>query len=215
MASVRDIIRRYRRLFAHIIYPVYKTPGHLRVNGITDWLVDMIFYLIDILFLPEIFLLINYVFKSSMRKLNDDELNIAQSIYDDKLDYKKIYVDDDATFLTKKYHFAYVSFNIINYTGFLHDYILIHELMHVYQYQRFGSVYIYRAVKVQAKKGNPYDYGGFEGLVQAYKQKKSLFDFNFEQQASIIEHYYVYKNDIAITDKQYVLPVYQYFFKQL
>jgi hypothetical protein len=213
--SIRDIARRYKRLLSHFIHPFYKIEGHLGSQSIVQWLTDLVFYIIDILFLPEIFLLLNWIFKRSMRKLTDDETTLALDIYGDTLNYKFVYVDADSQFLTKKYHFAYVSFNIINYCDDMHDHTLIHELMHVYQYQRFGSVYIYRALHAQTKLQDPYSYGGVDGLLAAYNEKKSLFDFNFEAQASIIEHYFVIKNRREEADSEVLIPLFAHFHSHL
>jgi hypothetical protein len=210
-----DIVQRVKRFISHLIYPIYQVKDHLKVTSIIGWFMDLIFYIIDLLFLPEIYLLMVSIFKPSMRKLTVYELQLAESVYGDKLNYGNVFIDDNTSLFTEKYKFAYVSFNLINYTGHLQDFILIHELMHVYQYQRFGSVYIYRALKVQVAKGDPYNYGGTEGLIQAYRDKKTLFDFNFEQQASIIEHFFILKNRIEVIDMENILDVYSHYYNQL
>ncbi len=66
--------------------------------------------------------------------------------------------------------------------------LLVHELVHVLQHERLGSVYIGQCLRAQRTEG--YDYGGAEGLRTAREQGKRLCDFNREQQAQIAEDYY-------------------------
>jgi hypothetical protein len=67
--------------------------------------------------------------------------------------------------------------------------ILIHELVHVYQYERVGSVYGVESLYAQRTTG--YDYGGPEGLRQALSAGKHFCAFNREQQAQIVQDYYL------------------------
>ena len=66
--------------------------------------------------------------------------------------------------------------------------LLVHELVHVLQHERLGSVYIPQCLHAQRTEG--YGYGGAEGLREARGQGKRLCDFNREQQAQIAEDYY-------------------------
>lgn len=69
---------------------------------------------------------------------------------------------------------------------------LMHELTHVWQYQHDGIIYLFQALHVQLRFGKKaYAYGGSDGLRQALKTGKSLKDFNREQQADIVRHYYL------------------------
>jgi hypothetical protein len=67
--------------------------------------------------------------------------------------------------------------------------ILIHELVHVFQYERLGSVY--GAESLYAQRTGGYNYGGAEGLRQARAQGRRFGAFNREQQASIVQDYYL------------------------
>ncbi len=69
--------------------------------------------------------------------------------------------------------------------------ILLHELVHVYQYERAGSRYFAEALLAQHEAG--YDYGGVDALQLARLQGKHLRDFNREQQAQIVQDYYVHR----------------------
>jgi hypothetical protein len=63
---------------------------------------------------------------------------------------------------------------------------LIHELTHVWQYQRGAPV---GNVIVSAFRGH-YDYGGEEGLRRAWADGDNFADFGFEQQGDILQHYF-------------------------
>ena len=67
--------------------------------------------------------------------------------------------------------------------------VVVHEIVHVYQYERAGSRYFAEALLGQHEEG--YDYGGVEGLRVALNQGKRLRHFNREQQAQIAQDYYV------------------------
>jgi hypothetical protein len=91
---------------------------------------------------------------------------------------------------------AYVSFHTINFYNTITKSTLIHELVHVWQYERYGSAYISEALWAQ-HWGGGYDYGGISPL-RMYSEGKGLAAFNFEQQADIIEDYYRWKNGMPL-----------------
>ena len=70
----------------------------------------------------------------------------------------------------------------------------VHELTHVYQYERVGSIYIPEALHAQHTAAG-YNYGGAKGLVAAQANGQHYANFNREQQAQIAEDYY----DLVIT----------------
>ena len=71
---------------------------------------------------------------------------------------------------------------------------LIHEMTHTWQYQHTGIGYLYRALWAQfILKDAAYDFGGTDGLVTARQKGLTLFSYNPEAQASIVETYYAYK----------------------
>ncbi|MDX1614737.1 MAG: DUF4157 domain-containing protein [Candidatus Promineifilaceae bacterium] len=68
--------------------------------------------------------------------------------------------------------------------------LLVHELTHVLQYERVGSVYIGQGLWVQYRKGRAaYDYGGQDGLQQAISAGKQYRDYNREQQGQIAQDF--------------------------
>lgn len=68
---------------------------------------------------------------------------------------------------------------------------LIHELTHVWQYQRLGWRYLPQALKAQFRHGaEAYNFGGEEGLLERLAQGARFADFNLEQQGDIARSYY-------------------------
>jgi len=74
---------------------------------------------------------------------------------------------------------------------------LVHELAHVWQFQKrlwFGRQGIPQLVRwlnqQVTNRTGIYNYGGEKGLELALAEGKTFLDFNFEQQASIVQDYY-------------------------
>jgi hypothetical protein len=67
--------------------------------------------------------------------------------------------------------------------------IVVHELTHVLQYERAGTIYMVEALRAQATAEN-YDYGKLAGLQARLKANGRLADLNREQQASIAQDYF-------------------------
>jgi hypothetical protein len=69
--------------------------------------------------------------------------------------------------------------------------ILVHELTHVYQYERIGTRYLGEAIYVLIKtRRDCYNYGGAEGLNSACAAGRRYGDYNREQQAQIAQDYF-------------------------
>ena len=66
--------------------------------------------------------------------------------------------------------------------------IVVHELVHVLQFERVGSIYIWQALRAQRTTG--YRYGGWRQLAEDRSHGKCLRDFNREQQGEIARDYY-------------------------
>ncbi|HEX6828059.1 MAG TPA: DUF4157 domain-containing protein, partial [Burkholderiales bacterium] len=66
--------------------------------------------------------------------------------------------------------------------------IVVHELTHVYQYERTGRLYLGQAIHAQATIC--YGYNGADGLREARAAGRHYRDFNREQQAQIAQDYY-------------------------
>ena len=66
--------------------------------------------------------------------------------------------------------------------------LLVHEMVHVYQFEKIGSVYIWEALRAQKTGG--YRYGGWEGLEEKRRNGQLFSGFNREQQGQIAQDYY-------------------------
>jgi hypothetical protein len=88
---------------------------------------------------------------------------------------------------------AFTSFHTINLPNRADLPIVVHELVHVYQYEKAGSLYLGQAIHAQATVG--YGYGKDQGLINDRKKGKHYKDYNREQQAQIAEDYYIRKKE--------------------
>jgi hypothetical protein len=69
--------------------------------------------------------------------------------------------------------------------------LIVHELIHVYQYERIGSLYIGQGLWAQVRQGRgAYHYGGPDGLKADRAAGKHLTDYNREQQSQIVQDYF-------------------------
>ena len=73
--------------------------------------------------------------------------------------------------------------------------LLVHDMVHVKQFEKDGSVYLAQAVQAQKTEG--YKYGGWQGLAKKRPGGKRFSDFNREQQGQIAQDYY---DDVLIAD---------------
>jgi hypothetical protein len=71
--------------------------------------------------------------------------------------------------------------------------LLVHELTHVFQYHHVGSRYLGEALYyLITTQRDCYQYGGTVGLQSCWQQGKPFSQFNREQQAQIIQDYFMY-----------------------
>jgi hypothetical protein len=188
---------RVKRFLRHLLQLFPTVPQQIPRSEWYDWPVDFLFYLQDLLFCPEIYTTALVITKSELRPVNDLEEYLIQEIYKDTIDSRFILINDHTTSFIKKYAYAFVTYNTIHFDKEISEPIVVHELMHIYQYQKFGSVYLYRCAKAQLSKYN-YDYGGVERLSIGLEKGKTIFHYNFEQQAMIVEDYFRRNNQFTM-----------------
>lgn len=186
---------RFQRLAQHFKYFRKQSVGVTSSHPDTlAWRVfETSFFLADLLFFPEILMSLNRIFKFNTRRLTEREVELARSIFGETIDYQKVRVDEHSFIGCRQFRFAYVGFHFVNCWGKLSEPHFIHEMAHVWQFQRLGSVYIPRALWAQ-RTAQGYDYGGIAALQKAIEQGKTLTDFNYEQQADIVADYFCLKN---------------------
>lgn len=134
-------------------------------------------------------MLLNAIFKPGTRSLLPREIALARLIFGDYIPYHQVRIDETARIGCRHYNLAYVGFYCINTWGPLSDAHFIHEMVHIWQYHRHGSVYIPRALHAQ-RTPEGYHYGGAEAIRDAERDGKQLSDFNYEQQGEIVADYF-------------------------
>jgi hypothetical protein len=177
------------------------------------WWFEFSFVLLDCLCVPELYETLNDLFKRKTRGLSRTEAEIAQSVFGNSIDLRRVRIDGRAYIGCRKHHIIYVSFYTINAWGAFSYDVLVHELVHVWQYQKMGAIYIPKAIQAQQSEMG-YNYGGVENL----KKHSALGSFNLEQQADIIADYFRIKQGLlpswgrgGMAD----LPVYQRFVDEI
>jgi len=153
------------------------------------------FLLADLVFVPEILLSLNRLFKPNTRRLNEREIAVARAVFGETIDYHKVRIDERAMTGCRQYGFAYVGFNCINCWGKLSDAHFVHEMVHIWQFQTLGSRYIPRALWAQ-RTPEGYNYGGVQALQQALREGRGLSGFNFEQQGDVVADYFCLQNGL-------------------
>jgi hypothetical protein len=130
-------------------------------------------------------------------RLTQQERDAAASVMGDTaIDWDAVRVAQDgvlAPFFRRNGNRAFALFHTVNLPpgprGRANIGIVVHELVHVRQYERHGSIYIVEALHAQATEG--YDYGGPDGLRRGWEQGRHYRHYNREQQAQIAQDYFL------------------------
>lgn len=190
---LRDIVGllplRLRRVAGHL----RQGPQALRSHYPAAWRevawgVELVVLLLDVLGLPEVYSVLGELVKPRTRGLNARERALAQRFFGEGMPYHRIAIDQGAWLGPPQGRFCYVSFGTINLWGQMSDCLLVHELVHVWQFHRWGSVYIPRALVAQRSAAG-YNYGGLGPLKIALAGGWGLASFNAEQQADVVADY--------------------------
>lgn len=155
--------------------------------GGAEWYGRLIIHFLEILGAPEALQFVWELF-NQLRPLNSQEIGFSKQVHAPGLiPYGLVRVDEKSLLTRINGMRAFVSFNIIHYPGnSLSPETVVHELTHVAQYHKVGTVYMVEALHAQYV-GEGYPYGD---LSKAIKNGKRFSDFNREQQATICEDYY-------------------------
>ena len=188
-----------------------------KLRRLMNWWVELMVYFLECFGLGEFYETINDLVKFNARALKDWEIQLAQTVFGDNINYRRVRIDEYAFLGPKQARFCYVSFNLVNSWGPMLNSLLLHELTHVWQYQTMGAVYIPRALRAQYSNVG-YNYGGVSNLRSFLKKGKDLHAFNLEQQADIVADYYLikdgYKPNWGNGNKK-DLPIYEAFINQI
>ncbi|TVQ11345.1 MAG: DUF4157 domain-containing protein [Bacteroidetes bacterium] len=163
------------------------------------WLGELVIYYYEVLGVGEILETLADFIKFNTRPMTSTEKSEAQKVFGNKIDYSLVRIDEYSliAWIGKKKenadNMAVTTFHTINFSrkieaqkGTSDMAWLIHELVHVWQYEKMGAMYMARAVHAQNNAG--YDYKGIDKLQE--KQDEGLNGFNLEQQGDIISDYY-------------------------
>ena len=153
----------------------------------TVWgrLADRAFALLDLVGVADLYETLTNAVARRTRPLSPAEVGFLRPIFGDSVPYALIRIDERAYLGPSWANFFYVSFHTVNAWGRISPPTLVHEVVHVWQYVHRGACYVPRALYAQRTAAG-YDYGGLEPLAAAAR----LEDFNYEQQADIIEDAY-------------------------
>jgi hypothetical protein len=183
-------------------------------TGLLAWLGLRVVEVAEVLGVPEILETAADFIRCGTRPLAGDEIAAARRVFGDSIDYALVRIDEGAIVgegvearlgrlrnvpviglairaliaSNLSSTAAYVTFHTINTWGAMDRPLLLHELTHVWQYERMGAVYMPLALRAQATGG--YDYGGVAGLVRARREGTRFTAFNLEQQGDIVRDFY-------------------------
>ncbi len=189
---IRFLPVRVERIFRHFIKPfveIKRSPSRvLSFNEHFFWIIELIFYIMDIIGVGEIYETVCDVVKFNSRPLTSTERATVSRIFGRSVNLARIRIDEFAFLGPRTHGFAYVSGSTINCWGELPSELFVHEMAHVWQYHKLGSVYIPRALRAQFSEEG-YNYGGLPNLLLAIRTGRGLQHFNLEQQGDILADY--------------------------
>lgn len=184
---------RVMRLLSWLFLIGYLPHGR---HSLLRWLAGLIMLITDISPLALIYETITDLIKRKTRPLNKEEERIVLDVFGASFPSHLVGMDPNSIPVALKVTDAYVSFHTINFNTQIPDSVFVHELVHIWQFQQYGSAYISESIWAQ-KWGGGYNYGGIEALKKGVFNK-GLAGFNFEQQADIIEDYFRWKSGLPM-----------------
>lgn len=137
----------------------------------------------------------------SSRPLTQGEIDLAKTVFGNAIDYTQVKVCDGTQGFFQRVGMAMtVSNNLYMNDMYRDDYgqpdadyrhIFIHEMAHVWQYQNKVLNPVVSAVQLNLRHKFNYDKAYFFEL----DEKKDLTDYGMEQQAAMIEEYFLIKKE--------------------
>jgi hypothetical protein len=165
-------------------------------TGLLKWLGARLVDLIDLLGVGEVYETVQDFLKFNTRTLTGAERAAAQRIFGGSINLDLVRLDERAVIGPAFSDREYTSFHTINGWGHITQRTLVHELTHVWQYQRDGAIYMPQALHAQIwgpaprpGKTRGYDYGDAAGLRTAKGAGRRFTSFSREEQASIVEDF--------------------------
>ncbi len=187
--SSYSLLGRAGRLWRHLQNfrtnkSVDQSTTHFTAQPI-GYVVDLSFYILDLFAVGEFYETLCDWTKYNTRALNVKERAIVEELFAGSIDVDRIRIDELA--LAPRFmRIAYVGIYTINSFGQMSEDLFVHELIHIWQYEHLGSVYIPRALRAQRTAAG-YDYGGADALRDGPQE---LLAYNYEQQGDILADYW-------------------------
>ncbi len=205
--------KRAGRVAAHLQTGIENISKLTSPRDAGFWSLELLILILDTAGIAEVYETAADFLKWNSRIADPRERQIMREVFGGSLQENRILLDQRAFLGPQQRPLVYVSFFTVNSWGKFSDDTFVHELVHVWQYQKHGAVYILRALRAQ-KSRRGYDYGGVEMLKKMKARNKNLEVFNFEQRAEIVQDYFRLKNNLppkrgAATAAD--LPVYEWF----
>lgn len=154
-------------------------------RAVGRWLGYRLVDLLEIAAIGEIYETLVDLVKVNTRRLTAEEVRDASTIFGSALNLRLVRLDRWAVLGPARTKRDYTSFHTVNCWRETRRDVLIHELTHVWQYERNGAIYMPQALHAQFR-GAGYKYGGAAGLREA----AGLAAFNREQQAQIVQDFF-------------------------
>lgn len=155
-------------------------------RAVGRWLGYRLVDVLEILAIGEIYETVVDLVKVNTRRLTEEEIRDASTVFGSSVNLRLVRLDMRALLGPARTKRDYTSFHTINCWREHRRDVLIHELTHVWQYERAGAIYMPQALHAQFR-GAGYQYGGAAGLRAA----DCGFDgFNREQQAQIVQDFF-------------------------
>lgn len=190
-----NLARDFPRRVGRLVGTLTAMPDITERTAFVAWSYAVFCYLFDLAGGPEI---LERMLRSmtETRPLNEAEIATATAVFGPRaIRYRDVRIAQrgilrQAFRLNKNRAFA--TWHTINLPdrGDENLPLLIHELTHIFQYERVGSVYIGQGLWAQYQLGRKaYDYGGPAGLADGRAARKRYSDYNREQQGQITQDY--------------------------
>jgi hypothetical protein len=199
----RDFPRRARRLNAQLRQDAYRfslfPPEDAEVAGIRARLHGIVAAVFDLLGGPDLAQFLMHVVMRTTALTPDEVSAIASVLGPEAIRYGDVRVAEGGilSFIFRlNGQRAFATWHTIHMPGGgapgRDDLsLVVHEAIHVMQYERIGSAYLGQAIYAHIRSGrDSYRYGGPAGLEQALKRGLRLKAFNREAQAQIAQDYY-------------------------
>ena len=135
-------------------------------------------------------------FLVGVSRLTESEIKAASLVLgENSIKYRSVWIAE-GRLLTLIFKFgpgrAFTTFHTVNLPksgdhSREHLELLIHELVHVYQFEQIGTDYIFQSLRAQ--KAGGYFYDSWPGLNEWREKGKQFKDYNREQQGQIAQDY--------------------------